>query len=143
MTSEGPSKFRSGSPHELEARLRRRDGQYRWFRFRFNPILDEQGRLTRWYAAATDIEDRKQAEERLQHENVALREEIDKASMFEEIVGTSPALQPVLSRVSKVATTDSTVLITGETGTGKELVARAIHRRSPRSPPPFLTFNSP
>ncbi len=141
MTSEGPSKFRSGSPHELEARLRRRDGQYRWFLFRFNPILDEQGRLTRWYAAATDIEDRKQAEERLQHENVALREEIDKASMFEEIVGTSPALQPVLSRVSKVAPTDSTVLITGETGTGKELVARAIHRRSQRSSRAFVSVN--
>ena len=62
-----------------------------------------KGQITRWYVAATDIEDRKQAEERLRHENVALREEIDKASMFEEIVGTSPALQTVLSRISKVA----------------------------------------
>jgi transcriptional regulator with GAF, ATPase, and Fis domain len=70
-----------------------------------------------------------------------LREEIDKASMFEEIVGTSPALQTVLSRVSKVAATDSTVLITGETGTGKELVARAIHRRSPRSSYAFVSVN--
>jgi formate hydrogenlyase transcriptional activator len=80
-------------------------------------------------------------EERLQQENVALREEIDKASMFEEIVGTSPALQTVLSRVSKVAATDSTVLITGETGTGKELVARAIHRRSRRFSYPFVSVN--
>jgi len=103
--------------------------------------VDEHGRPTRWYAAATDIEDRKRAEERLQHENVALREEIDKASMFDEIVGTSKALQPVLSRIAKVAPTDSSVLITGETGTGKELVARALHRRSKRSTGAFISVN--
>ena len=135
------SKFLSGSSHDVEARLRRRDGQYRWFLLRYNPTLDEQGRPTRWYAAATDIEDRKQAEQRLQDENVALREEIDRASMFEEIVGISRALHAVLSRVSKVAPTDSTVLITGETGTGKELVARAIHRRSHRSSRAFVSVN--
>jgi PAS domain S-box-containing protein len=84
VASEGPSKFLSGSRFEMEVRLKRKDGQYRWFLFRFNPVRDEQGRLNRWYAAATDIEDRKQAEERLQNENVALREEIDKASMFDE-----------------------------------------------------------
>src|SRR6202035_2433401 len=84
---------------------------------------------------------RKQAEQRLQIENVALREEIDRASMFEEIVGTSPALRAVLSRVSKVAPTDSTVLLTGETGTGKELVARAIHKRSRRSARAFVSVN--
>ncbi|MCU1301099.1 MAG: Formate hydrogenlyase transcriptional activator [Candidatus Sulfotelmatobacter sp.] len=92
-------------------------------------------------AAATDIEDRKQAEQRLQNENVVLREEIDKASMFEEIVGTSPPLQEVLSRISKVAATDSSVLITGETGTGKELIARAIHKRSKRSSGAFVSVN--
>jgi PAS domain S-box-containing protein len=77
----------------------------------------------------------------LQNENIALREEIDRASMFEEIIGTSPALRAVLSRVSKVAPTDSSVLITGETGTGKELVARAIHKRSRRSSRPFVSVN--
>jgi len=141
VTSEAPGKILSGSPYELEVRLRRRDGQYRWFLFRFNPVRDEQGRITRWYGAGTDIEDRKQAEQRLQNENVALREEIDKASMFEEIVGASLPLQAVVSRISKVAPTDSGVLITGETGTGKELVARAIHRRSQRSSHAFVSVN--
>jgi len=130
-----------GSAGELEFRLRKRDGMYRWFLARFNPLRDEQGQITRWYVAAADIEDRKQAEDSLRRENVALREEIDKASMFEEIVGTSPALQTVLSRISKVAPSDSTVLINGETGTGKELVARAIHRRSNRSSRTFVSVN--
>jgi PAS domain S-box-containing protein len=131
----------SGAPDELELRLRKRDGSYRWFLARFIPLRDEQGQITRWYYTGTDIHDRKQAEDRLRQENVALREEIDKASMFEEIVGTSPALQAVLSRVSKVARTDSTVLLTGETGTGKELVARAIHRRSCRASRAFVGVN--
>ena len=83
--------------------------------------------MIRWYATGTDIEDRKQAEDRIQKENLALREDIDRSSMFEEIVGSSDALRRVLSQVAKVAPTDSTVLIFGETGTGKELIARAIH----------------
>jgi PAS domain S-box-containing protein len=131
----------TGSSYELELRLRKFDGSYRWFLARSNPVLDDKGNVVRWYVASTDIEDRKQAEERLQQENVALREEINKASMFEEIVGTSPALQAVLSRISKVAPSDSTVLITGETGTGKELVARAIHRRSHRASRAFVSVN--
>jgi PAS domain S-box-containing protein len=131
----------SGASDELELRLRKRDGSYRWFFARFNPLRDEQGQITRWYFTGTDIEDRKLAEDRLQRENVALREEIDKTSMFEEIVGSSPALQAVLSRISKVAPSDSTVLITGETGTGKELVARAIHRRSNRRARAFVSVN--
>jgi PAS domain S-box-containing protein len=126
---------------EFEVRLGSGDGTYRWFLARLNPVCDDQGKPIRWYFACTDIEDRKRAEERLQQENVALREEIDKASMFEEIVGSSPALTTVLSRVSKVAASDSTVLIAGETGTGKELIARAIHRRSGRSSRAFVTVN--
>jgi PAS domain S-box-containing protein len=141
MMCELKSTLSSGSPHETEARLLRNDGKYLWFLFRYNPLRDEQGRVVRWYVAGTDIDDRKQAEERLQHENVALREEIDKASMFEEIVGTSPVLQRVLFDVSKVAPTDSSVFITGETGTGKELIARAIHRRSHRSAGAFVSVN--
>jgi transcriptional regulator with GAF, ATPase, and Fis domain len=75
------------------------------------------------------------------NENILLREEIDRSSMFEEIVGVSPALQAVLSRVSKIAPTDSTVLITGETGTGKKLIARTIHKRSARSERTFVSVN--
>ena len=131
----------SGSAYEVELRLRKHDGNYRWFLARFNPVRDDQGRISRWYVGCTDIEHRKQAEDRLSQENVALREEIDKTSMFEEIVGTSAALKSVLSRISKVAPSDSTVLITGETGTGKELVARAIHRRSDRSSRAFVSVN--
>ena len=131
----------SGAAEELELRLRKHDGTYRWFLARLNPLRDEQGQIRRWYFTGTDIEDRKQTEDTLLRENVALREEIDKASMFEEIVGTSPALHAVLSRISKVAPSGSTVLITGETGTGKELVARAIHRRSGRASRAFVSVN--
>ena len=131
----------AGSAYELELRLRKGDGSYRWFLARYNPVLDAKGHVVRWYVACADIEDRKRAEERLQQENVALREEVAAASMFEEIVGRSSALQTVLSRVSKVAPSDSTVLVTGETGTGKELVARAIHRRSRRGSRAFVAVN--
>src|SRR5206468_2727800 len=79
--------------------------------------------------------------DQLYKENVVLREEVDQAFMFEEIVGASPALHAVLTRVAKVAPTDSTVLLTGETGTGKELIARAIHKRSPRAARAFVSVN--
>jgi formate hydrogenlyase transcriptional activator len=90
---------------------------------------------------ATDIQARKQAEEKVHTENLVLREELSKAAMFEELVGASPALQAVLERVAKVAPTESTVLITGETGTGKELIARAIHKRSARAARAFISVN--
>jgi len=270
-----------GFPFEMEARLLRKDGKYRWFLLRFNPLRDVQGQVAKWYGTATDIEERKQAEdslrrsegylavaqrishigsfawkvssgelfwseenyrilgyepgtkptqelidqrihpedlplvrqtrgraardgtdwdlqirllmpdgsvkhvrvrahatrddagnvefvgaaadvteqhearaslenaieeieklkEKLFRENLALKEEIDQASLFEEIVGSSEPLRHVLTQVTKVAPTDSTVLITGETGTGKELIARAIHKRSPRSSRAFVSAN--
>jgi PAS domain S-box-containing protein len=131
----------SGSAFGSELRVRGADGNYRWFLHHYSPLHDDKGQVKRWYVTSTDIDDRKSAEEKLQQENVALREEIDKASMFEEIVGTSATLQVVISRIAKVSPTDSTVLITGETGSGKELVARAIHKRSNRSSGVFVSVN--
>jgi PAS domain S-box-containing protein len=130
-----------GTPFELEMRARMKDGVYRWYVVHYKPVLDEQGRIGRWYATGTDINDRKIAEDQIKNENLALREEIDRASMFEEIVGSSEPVRTVLRHVEQVAPTDSTVLITGETGTGKELVARAIHKRSVRSGRAFVSVN--
>ena len=141
LREERQAALSRGVPFEIEQRALRHDGQYRWFLIRYNPFHDEQGRLVRWYATGTDIEDRKRAEERTRNENVALREEIDRSSMFEEIVGASAALRQVLAQVAKVAPTDSTVLISGETGTGKELIARAVHKRSNRSARAFIRVN--
>src|ERR1700732_4442777 len=128
-------------PFEIEQRALRKDGQYRWLLLRYNPFHDEEGRLVRWYATGTDIDDRKRAEDRMRNENVALREDIVRSSLFEEIVGSSEPLRRVLVQVSKVAPTDSTVLVLGETGTGKELIARAIHNRSKRSNRAFIRVN--
>ena len=138
----------SGSPYEIVQRLRRSDGAYRWFQHNGFPVRDSSREILLWCVLLTDIDERKRAEtelgalkDQLYKENLVLRDEVDRTSMFEEIVGTSPALQPVLARVAKVARTDSTVLITGETGTGKELVARAIHRRSARGSRAFVSVN--
>jgi formate hydrogenlyase transcriptional activator len=131
----------AGVPFGFEVRLRGHDGTYRWFLVRYKPLRDERGSVIRWYATSTDIDERKQAEEHIRKENLALREEIAGSSMFEEIVGSSGALRRVLSQIAKVAPTDSTVLITGETGTGKELVARAIHAKSKRAARAFVRLN--
>ena len=130
-----------GLPFEIEQRVLWKDGQYRWLLLLYKPFRDEHGRLVRWYATGTDIDDRKRSEDRTKNENIALREDVDHSSMFEEIVGSSPSLRKVLKAVDKVAATDSTVLILGETGTGKELVARAIHKRSRRSTRAFIRVN--
>jgi formate hydrogenlyase transcriptional activator len=141
LRNERDAALSRGVPFEYERRVRRRDGQYRWLLIHYNPLRDEAGNAIRWYATGTDIEDRKQAEQRIRNENLALREEIDRASMFEEIVGSSEPLRKILVQVAKVAPTDSTVLILGETGTGKELIARAIHKRSKRSARAFIRVN--
>jgi formate hydrogenlyase transcriptional activator len=135
------TQFKKGELFEIEARILRKDGCYRWFLSRFNPLRDERGQILRWYVARTDIEEGKLQTERAQNENLALREEVNRTSMFEEILGTSDNLMAVLSEVSVVAPTDSTVLILGETGTGKELVARAIHKQSRRANHTFIRVN--
>jgi PAS domain S-box-containing protein len=145
----------TGEPHVNESRYRRADGEYCWFLGRTVPLYDELGNITKWYGTLHDIDDRKRAEQELQtafdeiknlkdqlnKENLALKEEIDRSAAFEEIIGSSEALRRVLVHVAKVAPTDSTVLISGETGTGKELVARAIHKRSHRSTRAFVRLN--
>ena len=139
---------------DYEHRLVMPDGSVKHVRVVGSPSHTESGSFE-FVGAITDITRHKQAQEELQkavheikklkdqlfEENVALKEEIDKTSMFEEIVGESAGLQAVLARVAKVAPTDSTVLVTGETGTGKELIARALHKRSQRAMRPFLSVN--
>src|SRR5258707_32188 len=141
LRDERDAAISRGVPFEYERRVRHRDGQYRWLLVQYNPLLDERGEVIRWYATGTDIEDRKQAEERMRNENIALREEIDRSSMYEELVGSSGALRSVISQIHKVAPTDSTVMIFGETGTGKELIASAIHKASKRSSKAFIRVN--
>jgi formate hydrogenlyase transcriptional activator len=141
LRDEREAALARGLPFETEQRALRKDGQYRWFLIRYNPFRNEQGQVIRWYATGTDIDDRVRAEERIRNENLALREQIDRESMFEDIVGSSEALRKVLRQVTKVAPSDSTVLILGETGTGKELIARAIHKRSRRAEQAFIGVN--
>ena len=141
MWDEFQKATQTGDELRMEARLKGKSGDYRWFLEHMVPIRDATGQVVRWCGTHIDIDDQKRAQDRTQRENLALREEIDKASMFEEIVGASPALQAVLARVSKVAKSDTTVLITGETGTGKELIARAIHKHSPRAHRAFVSVN--
>jgi formate hydrogenlyase transcriptional activator len=141
LREERKSALARGVPFEIEQRARRKDGQYRWFLIRYNPFRNDEGQVTRWYATGTDIDDRVRAEERTRNENLALREQIDRESMFEDIVGSSEALRKVLRQIAKLASSDSTVLILGETGTGKELIARSIHKRSNRVDRAFIGVN--
>ena len=130
-----------GIPFDSEMRLRFKNGQYRWQLIQYDPLKNQSGTVIRWYVTATDIDDQKKTEERLHNENLVLREEIDRSSMFEEIVGSSKPMSQLLKKVEKVAPSDSTVLILGETGTGKELIARALHRRSKRASRAFVKVN--
>src|ERR1044072_7164009 len=102
---------------------------------------DSDGTILRWIGSAVDISELRSLKEQLHNENIALRDAVTEASMFEEIIGSSEPLRRVLMLVAKVARSDSTVLITGETGTGKELIARAIHKRSTRASKPFVSVN--
>jgi formate hydrogenlyase transcriptional activator len=141
VQSERNAGLSRGVAFEIEKRSLGKEGHFRWFLFQYKPLLDEKGQIAKWFVTATDIEDRKQAEDRIRNETFALREEIDRTSMSEEIVGSSRPLRRVLAQVDKVAPTDSTVLIFGETGTGKELIARSIHKRSKRAERAFIVVN--
>ena len=140
---------------DAEYRIVLGDGTIKHLQTIGHPVVNESGDVVEYIGTGMDVTEQRQAQaalekafdeikrlkDRLQDENLALREEIDQASMFEEIVGASAALKTVLSHVSKVAPTDSTVLISGETGTGKELVARAIHKHSRRAERAFVSLN--
>jgi len=104
-------------------------------------LRDESSQIIPWHVGGNKVGDQMRTEERLRNEIVALREEIDRSSMFEEIVGSSKSIRELLKQVEKVAPLNSTVLILGKTGTGKELVARAVHRRSKRTNHPFIRVN--
>jgi len=149
------SELYKGNNAEYNYRIVLPDNSIRYVRTIAHAITNDSGQVIEFVGTVIDVTEQRNArkalekafeeiktlKDQLYKENIALREEIDKVSMFEDIVGTSPALQAVLSRVSKVAPTDSTVLVTGETGTGKELVARAIHKRSHRSSRAFVSVN--
>jgi transcriptional regulator with PAS, ATPase and Fis domain len=145
----------NGNDAEYNYRITLQNNSIKYVRSIAHAVKNDSGRVVEFVGTVIDVteqrnarnaleeafEEIKKLKDQLYQENVALREEIDKASMFEEIVGTSRPLQTVLSRISKVAPTDSSVLVTGETGTGKELVARAIHKRSSRSSRAFVSVN--
>ncbi len=154
--------FDSREPFRMEYRLRRYDGSYRWVIDSGIPRFSAEGEFLGYIGSSVDITDRKESEAalvyahealenaygevnqlktQLQEENIYLQEEIKLQQNFGEIVGASDALKYVLFKIEQVAPTDSTVLITGETGTGKELVARAIHTASTRRDRPMVKVN--
>jgi formate hydrogenlyase transcriptional activator len=140
---------------DAEYRIVLDDGTVKHLHTIGHPVLNESGEVVEYIGTGIDVTEQRQAQaaledafeqikrlkDQLQDENLALREEIDQAFMFEEIVGASAPLKIVLSHVSKVAPTESTVLISGETGTGKELIARAIHKYSRRAERAFVSLN--
>jgi PAS domain S-box-containing protein len=147
--------FDQREPFRMEYRLRGADAAFHWIYHIGMPRFSDSGDFLGYIGSCVDVNDRKEAEEalraahdelgrlknRLQEENIYLREEIKLEQNFGEIVGTSDALKYVLFKIEQVAPTDSTVFITGETGTGKELVARAIHNASSRRDRPLVKVN--
>jgi len=138
---------KGGESLDFEHRLLMPDGSVKHVHVIARPLTSASSEVE-FVGTVMDVTARKKAFEEIKalrdelyRENIALREELGKTSMFEEVIGTSSVLQMVLARAAKVAPTDSTVLIMGETGTGKELIARAIHKRSKRSERPFISVN--
>jgi len=147
--------FDEKKPFEMEFRIRRHDGEYRWIYDTGTPLFSADRVFLGFIGSAIDITERKESEvqlhqahqeleqlkNQLEAENIYLQQELQRDSTFGEIVGQSDAIKYVLFKVTQVAPTDTTVLITGETGTGKELVARAIHGASSRKDRPLIKVN--
>ena len=147
--------LQSGENLFLEFRVKAPDGSVRWIHARGKRLVDPSGKKVRLMGASVDVSQRKQMEKKLreqleeitslklqlEEDNINLRKEIELQNVHEDIVGRSPAMQHILSQVEQVAQTDATVLIEGETGTGKELLARAVHRLSDRKDRPLVTVN--
>jgi formate hydrogenlyase transcriptional activator len=128
----------------LEVVMCRQDGRPQWLSLWLKPIRGADGKIDASRSIWVDITDRVLAETdraRLQQQNSYLQDEINASHNFEEVIGQSRALGAVLDKVRSVAPTDASVLITGETGTGKELIARAIHSASKRRDKPFIKVN--
>jgi transcriptional regulator with GAF, ATPase, and Fis domain len=144
--------FKDGQTHETE-RQSPVDG--RWHFIVSIPIKDETGKVVTVLESVTDITNRKKAEiardsalkelnelkKSLEEENIYLKTEVREASLFSDMIGTTNAIRYVQTRVAQVAPTDASVLIQGETGVGKELVARSIHDNSCRADKPFIKIN--
>jgi len=147
--------FEERKPFEMEYRIRRYDGEYRWIYDTGTPRFSPDHVFLGFIGSAIDITERKESEvklhqaheelqqlkNQLEAENIYLQQELQLDPTFGEIVGQSDAIKYVLFKVTQVAPTDTTVLITGETGTGKELVARAIHGASSRKDRPLIKVN--
>ncbi len=147
--------IRSGKDARVEYRIVTSDGGTRWRVSHSRPHFTPAGEADRLTGATIDITERKRMEEelqtklreiedlksRLEQENIELREEIKLQYAHEEIVGESESIRKILMKVEQVAQTEATVLIQGETGTGKEIFARAIHRLSDRKDRPLITVN--
>jgi len=155
FVADAERELSKGNAAEYDYRVVLPDNPIKYVRIVGHAVTNDSGQVVEFVGTVIDVTEQRNArgalekafeeiktlKDQLYQENIVLREEIDKMSMFEEIVGDSPALQAVIARVSKVAPTDCTVLVTGETGTGKELIARAIHKRSRRSACAFVTVN--
>jgi PAS domain S-box-containing protein len=157
MVEQVVQKEMSGLDEDLPSdyRIMLPDGTIKHLHAIAHPVMNGSGEVIEVIGTSMDVTEQRLAQaklesafeaikhlkDRLHDENLALREQIDQASLFEEIVGSSPSLQAVLGSLRIVAPADSTVLIEGETGTGKELIARAIHNLSPRKGGPFVKVN--
>lgn len=149
------SSFEARQPFDMEYRVRRNDGEYRWVYDTGIPRFSSDGTFLGYIGSCIDITERKESEvalktaheelhqlkNQLEAENISLQQELQLDEKFGEIVGQSDAIKYVLFKINQVAPTDSTVLIAGETGTGKELAARAIHGASSRKDRPLIKVN--